>query len=56
MGPSKECMPNGTMSYYDQVTKLDPDVRDFYRVFFGPGVGHCGGGIGPISVDALLAL
>jgi len=49
-------MPNGTMAYYDRVTALDPQVDDFYRMFFAPGVGHCGGGTGPIPVDILMAL
>ncbi|KAK5464558.1 hypothetical protein LTS15_001120 [Exophiala xenobiotica] len=49
-------MPNGTMHYYDQVAALDPAVGDFYRVFFAPGVGHCGGGSGPVPVDILMAL
>lgn len=53
-------MPNGTMWYYDQVTAAQAaqgtDVHDFYRAFFAPGVGHCGGGSGPIPDDPLLAL
>ncbi len=49
-------MPNGTMNYYDRVTAMLPNVTDFYRVFFAPGVGHCGGGIGPIPVDPLGAV
>ena len=49
-------MPNGTMKYYDTVTDVVPGVMDFYRVFFTPGVGHCGGGPGPVPVDALGAL
>ncbi|KAK4942873.1 hypothetical protein LTR10_017449 [Elasticomyces elasticus] len=49
-------MPNGTMHYYDQVAALDPMVTDFYRVFFAPGVGHCGGGFGYVPVDILTAL
>ncbi len=49
-------MPNGTMSYFNRVKKLDPNVADYYRVFFAPGVGHCGGGSGPIPDDALMTL
>lgn len=49
-------MPNGTMQYYDRVTSSVPNVTDFYRVFFAPGVGHCQGGIGPIPKDPLRAL
>ncbi|KAJ9601966.1 hypothetical protein H2200_013525 [Cladophialophora chaetospira] len=49
-------MPNGTMNYFDRVKKLDPNVMDYYRVFFAPGVGHCGGGSGPIPNDVLMNL
>ena len=49
-------MPNGTMNYFDRVKELDSKVTDFYRVFFAPGVGHCGGGSGPIPNDALMTL
>lgn len=49
-------MPNGTMAYHDRVAALDPNVDDFYRVFFAPGVGHCGGGSGPVPIDILMAL
>lgn len=49
-------MPNGTMEYYTRVSALIPDVHDFYRVFFTPGVGHCGGGIGPVPVDPMGAV
>jgi Tannase and feruloyl esterase len=51
--------PFGSIEYYEQVrsffTKY-PDARsrggavsDFYRLFMVPGMGHCGGGIGPNS-------
>ncbi|OQV07800.1 hypothetical protein CLAIMM_12174 [Cladophialophora immunda] len=50
-------MPNGTMEYFSRVKALDQNVTDFYRVFFAPGVGHCGGGgSGPIPDDTLMAL
>lgn len=49
-------MPNGTMQYYDRVSQVSPNVTDFYRLFFSPGVGHCGGGFGPYPVDALDAV
>lgn len=49
-------MPNGTMNYFDRVQRLDKDVADYFRVFFAPGVGHCGGGSGPIPNDVLMAL
>ena len=30
--------------YYNKVSALSPDVRDFYRHFEVPGMGHCAGG------------
>ncbi|KAE9369106.1 tannase and feruloyl esterase [Stipitochalara longipes BDJ] len=48
---------NGTSQYYEQVEKLDPDVRNYYRYFEAPGVWHCGGGKGAFpshSMDALV--
>ena len=38
--------PMTTRNYYDAVTALDPDVHDFYRLFFSPGLDHCAGGKG----------
>jgi hypothetical protein len=48
-------MPQGVLHYYRQMARRyggTPDgdysgVQDFYRVFRGPGVGHCAGGAGP---------
>lgn len=48
--------PGGTIYYYDQVKHLDPDVHDFYRLFFAPGVDHCQGGSGPFPNDPLAAV
>lgn len=45
--------PKGTEKYYKEVETLDPSVRDFYRLFFAPGVQHCQGGNGEIPVDPL---
>jgi feruloyl esterase len=42
---------NATITYWDQVEKRDPAVRDFARLFLLPGVQHCGGGPGPSTVD-----
>jgi feruloyl esterase len=49
--------PLGSIEYYDKVRSFFskyPDARntsrtvtDFYRLFMVPGMGHCGGGIGP---------
>lgn len=49
-------MTNGTSNYYDRVSAIYPDVQDWYRVFFAPGVGHCGSGTGPVPDDILAAL
>lgn len=38
--------PNGTRAYYEAVNELDDNVRDYYRYFEAPGVGHCWGGLG----------
>jgi hypothetical protein len=49
-------MPRGVIKYYREMASRygknpnGPDfaaVQDFYRLFRAPGVGHCGGGIGP---------
>ncbi|KFX99219.1 hypothetical protein O988_03980 [Pseudogymnoascus sp. VKM F-3808] len=48
----------GSEHYYKEVTKLDPDVQDFYRYFEVPGLQHCSGGNGgqPTTVfEALVA-
>src|SRR5207302_2486592 len=51
--------PQDTVAYYEGVTKtmggLDK-TRDFYRLFMAPGMGHCGGGPGPNTFNALAAL
>lgn len=30
---------------------LDPNVQDYYRLFFAPGLGHCFGGAGAYPDD-----
>ncbi|PYH88770.1 tannase and feruloyl esterase [Aspergillus ellipticus CBS 707.79] len=45
--------PKGTEHYYRSVRDQDPDVRDFYRFFYAPGVEHCEGGVGPVPTDPL---
>ena len=51
--------PQDTTAYYEGVSKtmggLDK-TRDFYRLFTAPGMGHCAGGPGPNSFDAVTAL
>jgi hypothetical protein len=47
-------MPRGVINYYRQMASIygggEPDfdeLQEFYRLFRGPGVGHCAGGAGP---------
>ncbi len=38
----------GSIDYYQQVAAtVGVGIGDFYRLFMVPGMGHCGGGIGP---------
>ncbi|CCF33605.1 tannase [Colletotrichum higginsianum] len=47
-GTADELIPfRGSVDYYQRVTKLDPNVHDFYRLFLAPGLYHCIGGPGP---------
>ncbi|KFY61657.1 hypothetical protein V496_04933 [Pseudogymnoascus sp. VKM F-4515 (FW-2607)] len=58
-GLSDQIIPaSGTEDYYNEVTKLDPNVHDYYRYFEVPGLQHCANGNGgqPTAVfDALVA-
>jgi feruloyl esterase len=51
--------PEDTVAYYEDVVKTMGGPREtakFFRFFPVPGMGHCGGGPGPNSFDALSAL
>jgi feruloyl esterase len=49
--------PENTINYYDAVhTRLRGSQDDWMRLFLMPGVGHCGGGVGPDQADFLGAL
>lgn len=51
--------PNNTLNYRQKVDNLmggTDVVDDFWRLFFAPGVTHCGGGYGPIPTDPLAAV
>jgi hypothetical protein len=37
-------VPRPLEEYYDEVADTVSNVRDFYRLFEVPGLGHCGGG------------
>ncbi|HEY2382782.1 MAG TPA: tannase/feruloyl esterase family alpha/beta hydrolase [Terriglobia bacterium] len=45
------------VDYYEKaVTKNGPQTANFFRLFMVPGMGHCGGGIGPDRNDAVTAM
>ncbi|WP_427918350.1 tannase/feruloyl esterase family alpha/beta hydrolase [Streptomyces sp. cg40] len=49
----------GTVDYRKRVEQAMGGARQvdsFYRVFLAPGVGHCGGGNGPVPTDPLAAV
>ena len=49
--------PENTINYYDAVhKKMGGRQDDWMRLFLMPGVGHCGGGVGPDQADFLGAL
>ncbi|MEO8681879.1 MAG: tannase/feruloyl esterase family alpha/beta hydrolase, partial [Vicinamibacterales bacterium] len=51
--------PQDTVAYYEGVVKTMGGLaatRDFYRLFMAPGMGHCAGGPGPNTFDAIGAL
>jgi len=50
-----------TVHYYDAVVKATEGgdiekTQSFARLFIAPGMGHCGGGLGPNQFDTLTAL
>jgi feruloyl esterase len=51
--------PQNSINYYESVVAdqgSEKATQDFLRLFFVPGMGHCGGGTGPDKFDALAAL
>lgn len=51
--------PGGTVNYRKRVETLiggTDAVDEFWRLFFVPGVSHCGGGYGPVPTDPLAAV
>jgi len=49
--------PQNTIDYYSAVgAKLGGNQEGWMRLFLMPGVGHCGGGVGPNRVDFLTAM
>lgn len=52
-GPS----PQNTIDYFSAVgAKLGGSQDDWMRLFLMPGMGHCGGGVGPDRADFLTAM
>lgn len=48
--------PQDTVDYFEKVNRQMGDTQDFLRLFIAPGMGHCGGGVGPNRFDSLPAL
>jgi feruloyl esterase len=51
--------PDGVIGYYENVEHTmggEPGTQGFARLFMVPGMGHCGGGVGPNQFNALAAL
>ena len=51
--------PQDNVAYYEAVAKTMggyDKTRDFFRLFVAPGMGHCSGGPGPNTFEALTAL
>lgn len=46
----------GSIQYHNELTQKMGPLDDFKRLFLAPGVGHCGGGVGPQPGDALPVL
>ena len=45
------------VNYFEEaVAKNGPNTTEFFRLFMAPGMGHCGGGIGPDRHDAMTAM
>jgi hypothetical protein len=63
-GNDQLIFPRGVINYYRQMAVRysrtdEPDfanLQRFYRLFRAPGMGHCGGGLGPTPVDAFTPL
>jgi feruloyl esterase len=49
--------PENTIYYYESVLKeMGNEQEEWMRLFMIPGMGHCSGGSGPYSFDAIEAL
>ena len=48
--------PQDTLNYVEKINRTMGSTGDFLRFFMAPGMGHCGGGIGPNEFDAVAAI
>jgi feruloyl esterase len=51
--------PRNSVNYYQKVLQTmggEEKTKDFFRLFMVPGMGHCGGGPGPNTMDTLAAM
>ena len=48
--------PQGTLQYWETMTQVTGNARRFARFYLFPGMGHCGGGVGPNTFDVLTPL
>ncbi len=48
--------PQGTLQYWETMSKLTRTPGSFARFYLFPGMGHCGGGLGPNTFDLLTPL
>jgi hypothetical protein len=45
--------PQGSIQYWESMKRVTGKTKDFARFYLFPGMGHCGGGLGPNSFDLL---
>ena len=48
--------PQDTLGYFEKANEKMGSTSDFLRLFMAPGMGHCGGGVGPNQFDAVEAI
>lgn len=48
--------PQGTIKYWEAMSQVTGKPANFARFYLFPGMGHCGGGLGPNTFDVLTPL
>ena len=48
--------PQGTLKYWEAMSDATGQTEQFARFYLFPGMGHCGGGLGPNTFDVLTPL